>query len=101
MKNCYPQHYPFSPLITTDAQLVGYLLLTRDGPSTDIKTEGWRSLQPEGVQLQLPIWIHCGDSSLQLAQRHGGAWKSLQAAVQFEIGNKKLRTSLPPLGVKP
>ena len=66
-KNPEPQPYPYSPRSTTAAKLNGYLLPTFDGLDTDIKTKVWRSLQPEGVQLQLTALIHSGDSSLHLA----------------------------------
>ena len=78
---------PSSPRVTTNAKLNVYLLLILDGPNTDIETKAWRSPQPEGIQLQLPVLIHSGDSSLHSAQRREGAWKILQTTIQFEIFN--------------
>ena len=96
MNNSDPQSSPSSPLVTPNARLGGSRLLTLDGPNTDINTKAWRSLQPEGVQLQFPALIHSGDSSLHLAQRQERpkrtkAWKSLHATVQFKICGRPSR----------
>ena len=85
-KNSDPQLYPYSPRVTTNAKLNGYLMLILDGSDTESETKAGRSRQPEGVQLQLLVLIHGGDSSWHSAQRRG-AWKSLQIASQLQSFN--------------
>ena len=94
-KTSDPQPYPSSPRVTIDAKQNGSLLLIFNGPNTDTETNSWRSLQSKGVQLQLPVLIHSGDSSLHSAQRREGAWKSLQITVPIENFNEKRQPPSP------
>ena len=50
-KDPKPRPHPYSPRSTTAAKRNGHLLPIVDGPDTDIKAKGRRSIQPEGVQM--------------------------------------------------